>query len=288
VRTDQTGRLLWEHPDTPEVSLPVSRRRASRIDLPQRVGSAAFLNPRPFQIALAVAIALGFGAVAAVIADVWWVLPLAAGINALGTLSAAFAVARIKATASLQWKPVPSGLRDVKPVRPSLRARLLLISQRMRARLEVATQRMRARLQVATQRMRAGLQVATQWMRAGLKVAAQRMRAGLKVAAQRMRAGLQVASQSMRTWLRITNDVVQKLATASLRMLRSMLDRHRPERSRTDSSRAERSRTNGSGPERSRTDEKRPERSQAEGKRPERSQTDRRRANQPKRAVTRH
>jgi hypothetical protein len=261
VRTDQTGRLRWEHADTPEVSLPVSRRQASRIDLHQRAGSAAFLNVRPFQVALAAAIALSFGGVAAVIAGNWWVFPVAASVNALGTLSAAFAVARIKATASRQWKPAPSGMPKAKPVR----ARLPLLTERTRARLQLAGEGIGARLRLVS---------------------------------ESMRAHLQPASQRMRAWLQLTSDRAQKLAMASLRTLRSMLDTHTPERSRSDGSRPERSRTDTSRPERSRTDTSRPERSHTDGSRPERSrtdtsrpersQTDRRRATPPKRAVTRY
>jgi hypothetical protein len=69
----------------------------------------AFLSARPLEITLAAAIALGFGAVAAVITGSWWVLPLAAGINALGTIGAATAVIQIKAARSPRVQPRRSG-----------------------------------------------------------------------------------------------------------------------------------------------------------------------------------
>lgn len=136
MRTDKTRRLLWESAEGPELQPP--RRPVRRTGVHQPLGGAASLSLRPWQLALAAGIALSFGAVVAVITDDWWLLPLAAAINALGTGVAAFAVTRIATNTSPRWDSVRYASPPRTPTPSSVGARLEPISKSLGPRLRLA------------------------------------------------------------------------------------------------------------------------------------------------------
>jgi hypothetical protein len=77
------------------VRVPTSRPHASRGEHPQQHGPVAFLNMNRFQIVRAAAIVLTFAAIIALITGDWWLLPLAAGVHALGTMSLTLTIVRM-------------------------------------------------------------------------------------------------------------------------------------------------------------------------------------------------
>ena len=54
-------------------------------------GAFSYLSMHRFQLIRASAIVLTFGAVIALVTGDWWVLPLAAGLHALGTMTVTYA-----------------------------------------------------------------------------------------------------------------------------------------------------------------------------------------------------
>lgn len=80
------------------VRVPVDRPRASRGEHPRQQGFAAYLNMHRFQIVRATAVVLTFGGIIALITGTWWVLPLVAGLHALGTMTVALTAIRMTTT----------------------------------------------------------------------------------------------------------------------------------------------------------------------------------------------
>ena len=77
------------------VSVPGDRPRATRGEHPKQHGPAARLEVNRFQLIRTGAIVLTFGAIIALITRDWWVLPLAAGVHALGTMVVSLTVIRL-------------------------------------------------------------------------------------------------------------------------------------------------------------------------------------------------
>jgi hypothetical protein len=77
------------------VRVPADRPRASRGEVPGHQGALAYLNQHRFQLLRASAITLTFGAIVALTTGTWWVLPLAAGVHALGTMAVTLTVVRM-------------------------------------------------------------------------------------------------------------------------------------------------------------------------------------------------
>jgi hypothetical protein len=77
------------------VRVPADRPRASRGEHPEQHGPIAALNMHRFQIVRAAAIVLTFGAVIALITGDWWLLPVAAGVHALGTMTVTLTITRM-------------------------------------------------------------------------------------------------------------------------------------------------------------------------------------------------
>jgi hypothetical protein len=80
------------------VRVPVDRPHATRGEHPEQHGLGAYFNMHRFQLVRLTAIALTFGGVIALITNTWWVLPLAAGIHALGTMTVAMTAIRMTTT----------------------------------------------------------------------------------------------------------------------------------------------------------------------------------------------
>jgi hypothetical protein len=77
------------------VRVPADRPRATRGAHPQQHGAAAFLNMHRFQLVRSTAIVLTFGAVVSLATGDWWLLPLAAGVHALGTMTVTLTTIRM-------------------------------------------------------------------------------------------------------------------------------------------------------------------------------------------------
>lgn len=95
---DTNARLTRELRDvvgTDRLRVPVDRPRASRGEHPQQHGVAASINQHRFQYIRATAIVLTFGAVVSLVTGDWWLLPLAAGIHALGTMTVTLTIIRM-------------------------------------------------------------------------------------------------------------------------------------------------------------------------------------------------
>lgn len=70
------------------VRVPADRPHASRGERPGRQqGAIGYLSMHRFQLFGSLLIALTFGAIISLITNDWWLLPLAAGVHALGTMS---------------------------------------------------------------------------------------------------------------------------------------------------------------------------------------------------------
>jgi hypothetical protein len=81
-----------------QVRVPVDRPRASRGQHPHQQGLGAYLNMHRFQLVRLTAIVLTFGGIIALVTGDWWVLPLAAGLHALGTMTVALTAVRMTTT----------------------------------------------------------------------------------------------------------------------------------------------------------------------------------------------
>jgi hypothetical protein len=68
------------------VRVPADRPRASRGEQPPKAGALDYLTQNRLQAVRAFFIVLTFGLVVALITDEWWVLALAAGVHAVGTM----------------------------------------------------------------------------------------------------------------------------------------------------------------------------------------------------------
>ncbi len=69
------------------VRVPVDRPKVSEGDRSWRTGAGAALNSRRLQVVRSTAIVLTFGAIVSLATGDWWLLPLAAGVHALGTVT---------------------------------------------------------------------------------------------------------------------------------------------------------------------------------------------------------
>jgi hypothetical protein len=81
-----------------QVRVPVDRPRATRGEHPHQQGLGAYLNMHRFQFVRVAAIVLTFGGIIALVTGDWWVLPLAAGLHALGTMTVALTAIRMTTT----------------------------------------------------------------------------------------------------------------------------------------------------------------------------------------------
>jgi hypothetical protein len=77
------------------VRVPADRPHASRGEVSERQGAIAYLNQHRFQLLRATAIMLTFGAIIALTTRDWWLLPLAAGVHALGTMLVTLTIVRM-------------------------------------------------------------------------------------------------------------------------------------------------------------------------------------------------
>jgi hypothetical protein len=77
------------------VRVPTSRPHATRGEHPHQHGFAAYMNQHRFQLIRATMIALTFGAIISLITGLWWLLPLAAGVHALGTMTVVMTIVRM-------------------------------------------------------------------------------------------------------------------------------------------------------------------------------------------------
>ncbi|MBV9917980.1 MAG: hypothetical protein JO153_15875 [Solirubrobacterales bacterium] len=77
------------------VRVPADRPQASRGEHPQQQGAAARFNFNHFQFVRNLAIVLTFAAVVSLITGNWWLLPLAAGVHALGTMAVTLTITRM-------------------------------------------------------------------------------------------------------------------------------------------------------------------------------------------------
>jgi hypothetical protein len=78
-----------------QVRVPLDRPHATRGEHPHQHGPAASLNVNRFQLIRTSAIVLTFAAVVALVTNDWWVLPLAAGVHALGTMLVTLTIVRV-------------------------------------------------------------------------------------------------------------------------------------------------------------------------------------------------
>lgn len=77
------------------VEVPADRPSPTHGDRPEREGSGAYLTMHRWQFVRATAIVLTFGAIIALATGKWWVLPLAAGIHAIGTMTVTLTAIRL-------------------------------------------------------------------------------------------------------------------------------------------------------------------------------------------------
>lgn len=96
---------LREVVGTDRVEVPADRPHAARGEHPQQHGPAARLEFNWFQSIRLGAIVLTFGAIIALITNDWWVLALAAGVHALGTMTVGLTVIRVTTTSE---RPSPT------------------------------------------------------------------------------------------------------------------------------------------------------------------------------------
>jgi hypothetical protein len=78
-----------------QVEVPAERPHASRGEQPSKSGGLEYLNQNRLQLVRAFAIVLTFGLIIALITNDWWVLALAAGVHALGTMTVTLTVLRL-------------------------------------------------------------------------------------------------------------------------------------------------------------------------------------------------
>jgi hypothetical protein len=80
---------------TERVEVPANRPRASRGEHPEQHGWTATLVQNRFQLLRSAAIVLTFAAVVSLATGTWWLLPLAAGVHALGTMAVTLSIIRV-------------------------------------------------------------------------------------------------------------------------------------------------------------------------------------------------
>jgi hypothetical protein len=85
--------------------VPADRPHASRGEHPQQHGASAHFELNWFQLVRMSAIVLTFAAIIALITNNWWVLALAAGVHALGTMTVGLTIVRVTTTSE---RPSPT------------------------------------------------------------------------------------------------------------------------------------------------------------------------------------
>lgn len=80
---------------TDRVQVPADRPHPSEGEQPRRQSAGAYLTEHRFEFMRATAIVLTFGAIISLITNDWWLLPLAAGIHALGTMAVGMGILRM-------------------------------------------------------------------------------------------------------------------------------------------------------------------------------------------------
>jgi hypothetical protein len=101
LSADTNQRLTSELRDVvgqDRVEVPADRPHATRGEHPHQHGPAARLSMDWFQFIRTSAIVLTFAAIIALITNDWWVLALAAGVHALGTMTVGLTVIRVTTT----------------------------------------------------------------------------------------------------------------------------------------------------------------------------------------------
>ena len=83
---------------TDRAEVPADRPHASRGEHPEQHGPAAHFEVNGFQFVRTAAIVLTFAAIVALITNDWWVLALAAGVHALGTMTVGLTIVRVTTT----------------------------------------------------------------------------------------------------------------------------------------------------------------------------------------------
>jgi hypothetical protein len=78
-----------------QVYVPRDRPHATLGEYPDRQGAGAVLNQHRFNIIRAALIVLTFAAIVALATGDWWILPLAAAIHALGTMTVTLTIIRM-------------------------------------------------------------------------------------------------------------------------------------------------------------------------------------------------
>jgi hypothetical protein len=97
---------------TDRVRVPADRPRATRGEHPQQHGLSAYLEANRMQLIRTTAIVLTFGAIVALITRDWWILPLAAGLHALGTMAVTLTIIRMTTTSERPSAAVAAALSE--------------------------------------------------------------------------------------------------------------------------------------------------------------------------------
>jgi hypothetical protein len=97
--SEETNRRLTEElreaVGQERVEVPVDRPHATEGTQPRRQSAGEYLNMHRFQLLRLTAIVLTFGAIIALVTGKWWLLPLAAGVHALGTMTVTMTIIRM-------------------------------------------------------------------------------------------------------------------------------------------------------------------------------------------------
>jgi hypothetical protein len=88
-------RELREVVGSDRLRVPADRPHATRGEVPERLTAAAYLSQHRFQLIRATSIVLTFGAIISLITNDWWLLPVAAGVHALGTMTVTLTIIRM-------------------------------------------------------------------------------------------------------------------------------------------------------------------------------------------------
>jgi hypothetical protein len=96
---------LREVVGTDRVEVPADRPHATLGEHPRQHGTAARFEINWFQLVRTSAIVLTFAAIVALITNDWWILPLAAGVHALGTMAVSLTIIRMTTTSE---RPSPT------------------------------------------------------------------------------------------------------------------------------------------------------------------------------------
>lgn len=97
--TPETNALLTEElrevVGRDRVRVPAQRPHPSRGQVPQKGSASAYVNEHRFVVIRTAAIVLTFGAIVALATGDWWILPLAAAVHALGTMTVMLTIIRM-------------------------------------------------------------------------------------------------------------------------------------------------------------------------------------------------